>query len=120
MTNVPAPSAADDVLDSAELRTPPQNLLCLAGRRDQPRRIAGTPRLLHHWNVFPGHFLTSINHFEYRDTASDTEVEKIAFFHLQSECMRLGQVGHMDVVSDTTPVGGRIIPSEYLGVFTFP
>src|ERR1700740_1987172 len=120
MTNMPAPSAADNVLDSAELRTPPQNLLRLASRRDQPWRIAGTPRLFHHWNVFSGHFLTSINHFEYRDTASDTEVKEIALFHLQSECMRLGQVGHMDVVSDTTPVWGRIILAEYLGVFTFP
>src|ERR1700751_1436255 len=118
MTNVPAPSAADDVLDLLELWTPAQKLLRLASRRDQPWRIAGTPRLLHHWNVFSGHFLTSINHFEYRDAASDTEVKKIAFFHLQSECMRLGQVGHMDVVSDTTPVWGRIIPAEYLGMFT--
>src|ERR1700747_3423102 len=120
MTNMPVPSAADDVLDLIELRTPAQNLLRLASRRDQAGRISGTPRLLHDGYVFSGHFLTSVDDFEYRDTASYTQVEKIAFFHLQSERVGLGQVGHVDVIPDTAPIRGRIIRPEYLSMLTFP
>src|ERR1700733_7510481 len=120
MANMPAPRAADDVLDSIEPRAPTQYLVRLSGRRDQTGRISGPPRLPYDRYVLSCHFLTGIDNLKDGDAASDPEVEIVAGFHLESEGVRLSEVGHMDVIPDATPIGGRIVRPEYLGMLTFP
>src|ERR1035437_448805 len=113
---VPGPGGADNGFELGVFGLPTQLTDCLLRGGDQPRRVAGAPRLLDGRDRFAGYLLTSANDFADGIAIAVAQVIEALPSWRQAEDMRLRQVQDVNVIPDARAVGRGIIGAENLAV----
>src|SRR3989441_1108279 len=110
---MPAPRAAQNLLETRMGCAPAQHGCRAAHRRDQLRRITGPARPLDRRHRAPSHAARRIHDFANGAPGARTQVhsDSRAFVELdvQGAQMRIGDIGDVDVIPNGSAVGRRII-----------
>src|SRR4051812_14322800 len=115
---MPRPRVADDHLEFGISTGPAEHLTGTGGCRDEFWRVSGAPRRFDSWHGSATDAGHCIDHLAHGMSVSSAEVDRLTGSAggqaIERAQMRVGQVHHVDVVADRSPVRGRITGAEDL------
>src|SRR5580658_1117597 len=119
----PLPSRRNDGAQVGLAGCPAESRFRFRGISDQARRIAWARRLEANANVAPGDLPRAFDDLQNRITVPRAEIQKIGFAVAaqmpERTNVRVGEIGHMDVIANRSTVRRWIVLAEHRHVERF-